>query len=63
MKERDFPCSGSFITYNINFKEKAMQFFDTHAHVGLIYDDPIEQYRVIQQAKQAGVTRIVSINN
>lgn len=40
-----------------------MQFFDTHAHVGLIYDDPIEQFRVIQQAKQAGVTRIISINN
>mgnify|MGYP003320171149 CR=1 FL=1 len=40
-----------------------MQFFDTHAHIGLIYDDPIEQFRVIQQAKQAGVTRIISINN
>lgn len=40
-----------------------MQFFDTHAHIGLIYDDPIEQLRVIQQAKQAGVSRIVSINN
>ncbi|MBQ0051849.1 MAG: TatD family hydrolase [Treponema sp.] len=40
-----------------------MQFFDTHAHIGLIYEDPIEQMRVIQQAKQAGVTRIVSINN
>ena len=40
-----------------------MQLFDTHAHIGLIYDDPIEQLRVIQQAKQAGVTRIVSINN
>ena len=40
-----------------------MQFFDTHAHIGLIYDDPAEQYRVIQQAKQAGVTRIISINN
>ncbi|MBP5251349.1 MAG: TatD family hydrolase [Treponema sp.] len=40
-----------------------MQFFDTHAHIGLIYDDPIEQFRVIQQAKQAGVNRIVSINN
>ena len=40
-----------------------MQFFDTHAHIGLIYEDPIEQLRVIQQAKQAGVTRIVSINN
>ena len=40
-----------------------MKFFDTHAHIGLIYDDPIEQLRVIQQAKQAGVQRIVSINN
>jgi len=41
----------------------AMQFFDTHAHIGLIYDDPIEQLRVIQEAKQAQVTRIVSICN
>ena len=40
-----------------------MQFFDTHAHIGLIYDAPIEQLRVVQQAKQAGVTRIISINN
>lgn len=40
-----------------------MQLFDTHAHIGLIYDDPIEQLRVITQAKQAGVTRIISINN
>ncbi len=40
-----------------------MQFFDTHAHIGLIFDDPIEQIRVIQKAKQAGVTRIISINN
>ena len=40
-----------------------MQFFDTHAHIGLIYDDPIEQLRVVQQAKQAGVTRIISICN
>ncbi|MGI5058609.1 TatD family hydrolase [Treponema pectinovorum] len=40
-----------------------MQFFDTHAHIGLIYDDPIEQLRVVQQARLAGVTRIISINN
>lgn len=40
-----------------------MQFFDTHAHIGLIYEDPIEQLRVVQQAKQAGVTRIMSICN
>lgn len=40
-----------------------MQFFDTHAHIGLIYDDPIEQLRVIQEAKQNSVNRIVSICN
>ncbi|ULQ58697.1 TatD family hydrolase [Brucepastera parasyntrophica] len=40
-----------------------MQVFDTHAHIGLIYEDPIEQLRVIQEAKQAHVNRIVSICN
>jgi TatD DNase family protein len=40
-----------------------MQYFDTHAHVGLICDDPIEQLMVIQEARQASVTRIVSICN
>ena len=40
-----------------------MQFFDTHAHIGLIYDDPIEQIRVILKANQKGVKRILSINN
>lgn len=40
-----------------------MQYFDTHAHIGLIFDDPIEQLLVCQQAKQAGVMRIVSICN
>lgn len=40
-----------------------MQFFDTHAHLGLICDDPINQLRVINEAKQANVSRIVSICN
>ena len=40
-----------------------MRYFDTHAHIGLIYDDPIEQLLVCQQAKQTGVSRIVSICN
>lgn len=40
-----------------------MQYFDTHAHLGLIYDDPIEQLIVTQEARQAGVARIVSICN
>jgi TatD DNase family protein len=40
-----------------------MQYFDTHAHIGLIYDDPIEQLFVTQEARQAGVARIISICN
>lgn len=40
-----------------------MQFFDTHAHLGLINENPIEQLRVVTQAKGAGVKRIMSINN
>ncbi|MDR3303845.1 MAG: TatD family hydrolase [Treponema sp.] len=40
-----------------------MQYFDTHAHIGLIFDDPIERLIVIQEARQASVTRIVSICN
>ena len=40
-----------------------MQYFDTHAHIGLICDDPIEQLIVIQEARQASVSRIVSVCN
>lgn len=40
-----------------------MQYFDTHAHIGLICDDPIEQLIVIQEARHAHVNRIVSICN
>ncbi|MDR1301755.1 MAG: TatD family hydrolase [Treponema sp.] len=40
-----------------------MQYFDTHAHIGLICDDPIEQLMVIQEARQASVARLVSICN
>ncbi len=40
-----------------------MQLFDTHAHIGLIHDDPIEQLFVVQHAKRAGVKHIVSICN
>lgn len=40
-----------------------MRLFDTHAHIGLIYPDAPRQMRVIQEAKKAGVARIVSINN
>ncbi|MDR2663006.1 MAG: TatD family hydrolase [Treponema sp.] len=40
-----------------------MQYFDTHAHIGLIVDDAIEQLIVIQEARQAQVARLVSICN
>jgi TatD DNase family protein len=40
-----------------------MQYFDTHAHIGLICDDPIEQLIVIQEARQSSVARLVSICN
>jgi TatD DNase family protein len=40
-----------------------MQYFDTHAHIGLVCEDPIEQLIVIQEARQASVTRLVSICN
>jgi len=40
-----------------------MQYFDTHAHIGLVCEDPIEQLIVVQEARQASVSRIVSICN
>jgi len=40
-----------------------MQLFDTHAHIGLITEDPIEQLMVVQEAKQEDVVGIVSISN
>jgi TatD DNase family protein len=40
-----------------------MQYFDTHAHIGLVCEDPIEQLIVIQEARQASVSRLVSICN
>ncbi len=40
-----------------------MNLFDSHAHIGLIHEDPIEQLIVVQEAKREGVTGIVSICN
>ena len=40
-----------------------MRYFDTHAHIGLINEDPIEQLIVAQEAKQASVKYIISITN
>jgi TatD DNase family protein len=40
-----------------------MQFFDTHAHIGLIHEDPIEQLIVVQEARQENVAKLLSISN
>ncbi len=40
-----------------------MRLFDTHAHIGLIHDDPIEQLIIAQEAKQDKIEAILSICN
>jgi TatD DNase family protein len=40
-----------------------MHLFDTHAHIGLINEDPIEQLILVQEAKQEDIVGIVSISN
>ena len=40
-----------------------MRLFDSHAHIGLIHEDPIEQLIVVQEAKREKVEGIVSICN
>ncbi|NBK21315.1 MAG: TatD family deoxyribonuclease [Spirochaetia bacterium] len=40
-----------------------MQFFDTHAHIGLLQDDRMEQLLAVQLAKVKKVRHIVSICN
>ena len=40
-----------------------MQYFDTHAHIGLIHEDPIEQLIITQEARQENVAYIMSICN
>lgn len=40
-----------------------MRLFDTHAHIGLINEDPIEQLYITQEARQEKVDAIISICN
>jgi len=40
-----------------------MRLFDTHAHLGLIHTDPLEQLMSVEYAKRIGVKHIVSISN
>ena len=39
-----------------------MKIFDTHCHLALLYQDPIEQIRVIDEAKRAGVVALANIS-
>ncbi len=40
-----------------------MHLFDSHAHIGLITEDPIEQLIIVQEARKESVDGIVSICN
>jgi len=40
-----------------------MRYFDTHAHIGLITEDPIDQLIVVQEARQEGVLHLVTVSN
>ncbi len=40
-----------------------MRYFDTHAHIGLITEDPIDQLIIVQEARQEGVAHIVTVSN
>jgi len=40
-----------------------MRYFDTHAHIGLITEDPIDQLIIVQEARQDGVAHIVTVSN
>lgn len=39
-----------------------MRVFDTHCHLGLLYEDPVSQIRAIDEAKREGVIAIVNVN-
>jgi len=39
-----------------------MKLFDTHSHIALLYQDPIDQIRVIDEAKRNGVIGIANIS-
>ncbi len=41
----------------------SMKHFDSHVHIGLINDDPMEQLLVIQKTKQQHVNKMLSICN
>ena len=40
-----------------------MRYFDTHAHIGLITEDLIDQLILVQEARQEGVQHLVTVSN
>lgn len=51
------------LTCEITSQGVCMQLFDTHAHIGLLQDDKMEQLLAVQFAKMKSVRHIVSICN
>lgn len=43
------------------YKEMFMKFFDCYAHLGLVSSDPVERFRVVQEAKRADVKYIINV--
>ena len=39
-----------------------MRLFDTHCHLALLYQDPVEQIRVVDEAKRAGILGLANIS-
>src|SRR5208337_2914736 len=50
-------------SFEITTQWSCMRYFDTHAHIGLITEDPIDQLIVVQEARQEGVQHLVTVSN
>src|SRR5208282_1199742 len=53
----------SLNSFEITTRWSCMRYFDTHAHIGLITEDPIDQLIVVQEARQEGVQHLVTVSN
>jgi TatD DNase family protein len=54
-------CSDN--SFEIKTKRRCMRYFDTHAHIGLITEDPIDQMIIVREALQEGVQHLVTVSN
>src|SRR5208283_2742883 len=50
-------------SFEIYTRRSSMRYFDTHAHIGLITEDPIDQLIIVQEARQEGVQHLVTVSN